>query len=256
MQDWEPNLYLKFAGQRARPAADLIAQIKLDHPQAIIDLGCGTGNSTEQLHRRWPQAQITGLDSSASMLAQARQNHGDWKWIQSSVENWQPEKNYDLVFSNAALHWVANHGVLFPRLLNAVAPGGALAVQMPNNFHSPAHQAMKKVGADSRWAGRLDGAAEKIHVEPISFYYDVLRKMAAAVNFWETEYLQIVEGPRAVLEWLRSTAMRGYLERLGDDGERKTFEDLCLREFECAYPPDDEGKVLFPYKRMFLIAYR
>ena len=256
MPDWDPNLYLKFADQRARPAADLIAQIKLDQPGSIIDLGCGTGNSTERLHRRWPQAEITGLDSSASMLAQARQNHGDWKWIQSSVENWQPEKNYGLVFSNAALHWVPDHAELFPRLLNAVASGGALAVQMPNNFHSPAHQAMKKVGADSRWAGRLDGAAEKIHVEPISFYYDVLRKMAAAVNFWETEYLQIVEGPRAVLEWLRSTAMRGYLERLGDDGERKRFEDLCLREFECAYPPDDEGKVLFPYKRMFLIAYR
>ena len=253
--DWDPNLYLRFADQRARPAADLIGQIKLEQPTSIIDLGCGTGNSTEQLHRRWAEADITGLDSSASMLAQAKQNHRDWKWIQSTVENWKPEKTYDLVFSNAALHWVPDHAELFPRLLNAVARGGALAVQMPNNFHSPAHQAMKKVAADLRWGGRLDGAAERVHVEAVSFYYEALRKMAAAVNFWETEYLQIVEGPRAVLEWLRSTAMRGYLERLPDDGERKVFEDMCLREFEKAYVPDDQGKVLFPYKRMFLIAY-
>ena len=254
--DWDPNLYLRFADQRARPAADLIAQIKLDRPQSIIDLGCGTGNSTEQLHDRWPQAEITGLDSSASMLAQARQNHSGWKWVECAIENWKPEKSYDLVFSNAALHWVPDHVALFPRLLNAVARGGALAVQMPNNFHSAAHQAMKRVAADSRWGGRLDGASERVHVEAISFYYDALRKTAAAVNFWETEYLQVVEGPRAVLEWLRSTAMRGYLERLPEDGERRSFEDMCLREFEKAYTPDDQGKVLFPYKRMFLIAYR
>lgn len=256
MPDWDPNLYLKFADQRARPAADLIAQIKLDHPQGIMDLGCGTGNSTEQLHRRWPQADIAGLDSSATMLEQAWQNHSGWKWIHSSIEHWKPEKTYGLVFSNAALHWVPDHAALFPRLLNAVARGGALAVQMPNNFHSPAHQGMKKVAADPRWAGRLDGAAERVHVEAISFYYDVLRNSAALLNFWETEYLQIVDGPGAVLEWLRSTAMRGYLERLTDNGEGKVFEELCLQEFEKAYPTDDQGKVLFPYKRMFLVAYR
>lgn len=254
--EWDPKLYLKFANQRARPAADLIAQIKLDHPQSIIDLGCGTGNSTEQLHRRWPQAEITGLDSSASMLAQARKDHSGWKWIHSSIENWKPEKTYDLVFSNAALHWVPDHAALFPQLLTAVARGGALAVQMPNNFHSPAHQAMRKVAANERWAMRLDGASERVHLEPISFYYKVLRKVAASLNFWETEYLQIVDGPGAVLEWLRGTAMRGYLEGFTDDGERKVFEDLCLKELEQAYPADDEGKVLFPYKRMFLIAYR
>ena len=119
------------------------------------------------------------------MLAQARQNHSNWKWIQSSVESLEPEKTYDLVFSNAALHWVPGHGDLFPRLLNAVAGGGAVAVQMPNNFHSPAHQAMKKVAADSWWGGRLDDASERVHIEEIS--YEVLRKAAAAVNFWETE---------------------------------------------------------------------
>lgn len=256
MPDWDPKLYLKFSDQRSRPASDLIAQIRLDNPKRLIDLGCGTGNSTEQLHGRWPSAELTGLDSSAAMLARARQNHADWKWIESPIEDWQPERSYDLVFSNAALHWVPNHGELFPLLLNSVAPGGAMAVQMPYNFQSPAHQAMKKIAADPRWSGLLDGASERAHVELMSFYYHVLSKTAVALNIWETVYLQIVDGPRAVLDWVRSTAMRGYLDCLPDDGQRNIFEEMCLREFEKSYIADEQGKVLFPYRRMFIIAYR
>jgi len=253
---WDPNLYLKFSDQRARPASDLIAQIKLDHPRRIIDLGCGTGNSTEQLHRRWPAAEINGLDSSGAMLRQAKQNHPDWRWIESPIESWQPQGPYDLIFSNAALHWVADHRALFLRLLNSVEPGGALAVQMPYNFESPAHRAMNKVAADQRWGGKLDGVSEKRHVQPIGFYYHMLKKAAAVLNLWETEYLQIMNGAGAILDWVRSTAMRGYLERLPDERQQKLFEDLCLAEFEKSYPADEQGKVLFPYRRMFILVYR
>jgi len=137
MPDWDPKLYLKFAGQRGRPAEDLVAQVKLEAPQSIIDLGCGTGTSTEDLHRRWPHAQLTGLDNSAEMLGQARASHPDWTWIASTVEAWKPAQSFDLIFSNACLHWVGDHGRLFPRLLGCLSPGGALAVQMPNNFDAP-----------------------------------------------------------------------------------------------------------------------
>lgn len=256
MPDWDPNLYLKFSDQRARPASDLIAQIRLDHLQRIIDLGCGTGNSAEQLHRRWPQAELTGLDSSATMLAQARQNHPEWRWIESPIESWRPEGSYDLIFSNAALQWVPDHAALFPRLLNSVAPGGALAVQMPYNFRSLGHQAMKRVSADPRWEGKLEGASENYHVQPLPFYYKALSKTAAALNLWETEYLQIMDGTRAILDWLRSTAMRACLERLRDDTQRKQFEELCLRELEKSYRAESDGKVLFPYRRMFIVAYQ
>lgn len=256
MPDWDPNLYLKFSDQRARPAADLIAQIKLDNPTRIIDLGCGTGNSTAQLHACWPKAQLSGLDSSGTMLAQARQSHPDWEWIQSSIESWSPSGTYHVVFSNAALHWVPDHATLFPRLLDAVTPGGALAVQMPYNFQSPAHQAMKRVAADPRWSGRLDGASENYHVQPIASYYKMLSKTAAALNLWEAEYLQIMDDSSSILDWVYSTAMRGYLERLADRTEQKEFTELCLREFEKSYRPEDDGKVLFPYRRMFIIACR
>lgn len=256
MPDWNPDLYLKFSDQRARPAADLIAQIKLENPKRVIDLGCGTGNSTEQVHARWPKAEITGLDSSASMLKQARSRHPDWHWIQSNIEDWQPDGRFDLIFSNAALHWLADHGALFPRLMQSVASGGVMAVQMPNNFHSGAHQAMKKVAGDPRWAGALSNAAEKFGVQTPAFYYDTLRKLASHLDIWETEYLQIMDGPEAVHEWIRSTGMRAYLEKLADDGQREEFERLCLEEMEKTYQPNDQGKVLFPFKRIFIVAYR
>jgi trans-aconitate 2-methyltransferase len=256
MPDWDHKLYLKFSDQRARPATDLIAQIQLEKPQRVIDLGCGTGNSTAQLHRRWPQSALTGLDSSPAMLTQARKDHPEWQWVESPIEDWQPGSSYDLVFSNAALHWVPDHATLFPRLFSAVAPGGALAVQMPNNFHAPAHLALKKVAADPGWAGALARASEKIFIQPVSFYYRALSKLASHLNIWETEYLQIMDGPHAVLDWMRSTAMRTYLESLRGDEDRRRFEEMCLAEYEKAYPADDQGKVLFPYRRMFLVAYR
>jgi trans-aconitate 2-methyltransferase len=127
---------------------------------------------------------------------------------------------------------------------------------MPHNAGSPASQSMKKLVSDSRWSEALAGASESTFVQPLEFYYEILRKQASRLNIWETEYLQIVDGPRAVLDWLRSTGMRPYLERLPDDTQRQQFEAMCLHEFERDYPANDQGKTLFPYKRMFIIAYR
>ena len=256
MPDWNPQLYLKFSDQRGRPAADLVSQIHLESPKHIIDLGCGTGNSTERLHQRWPEAHLAGLDSSPAMLRQARENHPEWDWIESTIENWAASATYDLVFSNAALHWVRQHDDLFPRLVERVAPRGALAVQMPHNAGSPATQAMKKIASDPRWSAALAGASETTFVQRADFYYEVLRKLSSRLNIWETEYLQVVDGPRAILDWLRSTGMRPYLERLPDQAQRDQFEAMCLAEFEQAYPADDQGKTLFPYRRLFIVAYR
>lgn len=258
MPGWDANLYLTFSGQRARPATDLLAQIELETPRRIVDLGCGTGNSTEQLHNRWPQAELTGLDNSPDMLSRARANHPDWKWIESGVEQWAPSLAYDLIFSNACLHWVADHAALFPRLVSHLLPGGALAVQMPNSYHLPAHTLMKEVANDPRapWARTLAGASETYNVQSLAFYYDTLRKLTSRLNIWQTEYLQIMDGPRAVLDWVRSTAMRRYTEPLPNDEQRRLFEQHCLERFQEAYPADDQGKTLFPYSRMFIIAYR
>ncbi len=258
MPAWDPNLYLKYANERARPAADLIAQIHLDAPAQIVDLGCGPGNSTEQLRQRWPQAAITGVDNSPEMLAEAKAKHSDWQWVLSDIEAWRPEPAVDLIFSNAAFHWVAGHATLFRSLIGGVAPGGAVAAQMPNNFHSAAHAVMQEVAAngDPRWSKALAAAPSTFTVQPAVFYYDVLRKHARRVDIWETEYQHVMDGPKAVFDWIRSTGMRPYLDRLPDDEQRQMFEEMCLEGFQEAYPPNDQGKVLFPFRRTFIVAYR
>ncbi len=258
MPVWDPNLYLKYASERTRPAADLIAQIHLENPASIVDLGCGPGNSTEQLRRRWPQAAIIGVDNSPEMLAKAKATHPDWEWVLGDIEGWKPEPAADLVFSNAALHWVPGHATLFRSLIGGVAPGGALAVQMPNNFHSATHTIMQDVAAngDPRWSKALDGAARIFAVQPPAFYYDVLRKHASQVDIWETEYQHVMEGPKAIFEWIRGTGMRPYLDRLPDDEQRLLFGEMCLERFQEAYPPNDHGRVLFPFRRIFIVAYR
>jgi trans-aconitate 2-methyltransferase len=130
---WSPDLYLKFADHRLRPALDLMAQVTLAAPRHIVDLGCGPGNVTAVLRSRWPDARITGVDASPEMLAKARNAMTDVEWIEADVAAWRPDRPADLVYSNAALHWLPDHARLFPHLLTIVAPGGQLAVQMPRN---------------------------------------------------------------------------------------------------------------------------
>jgi trans-aconitate 2-methyltransferase len=258
MPAWDPNLYLKYANERARPAADLIAQVRLEAPAHLVDLGCGPGNSTEQLRDRWPAAAITGVDNSPEMLAQAKASHPDWQWVLCDIEAWKPEAAVDLIFSNAAFHWVPSHATLFRGLISSVAPGGALAAQMPNNFHSAAHSVMQEValGGDPRWGKALAAAPGTFTVQPAAFYYDVLRKHAGRVDIWETEYQHVMDGPKAIFDWIRSTGMRPYLDRLPDAEQRQLFEEMCLEGFQEAYRPNDQGKVLFPFRRMFIVAYR
>jgi trans-aconitate 2-methyltransferase len=258
MPVWDPNLYLKYADERARPAADLIAQIHLEAPARIVDLGCGPGNSTEQLRQRWPNSAITGVDNAPEMLAQAKAKHPDWQWVLGEIETWKPEPAVDLIFSNAAFHWVAGHATLFRGMISGVATGGALAVQMPNNFHSPAHSVIREaaLNGDPRWAKVMAAVPGTLTVHPAAFYYDVLRKHASRVDIWETEYQHVMDGPKAVFDWIRSTGMRPYLDRLQDAEQRELFEELCLEGMQEAYRPNDQGKTLFPFRRMFIVAYR
>jgi trans-aconitate 2-methyltransferase len=258
MPTWDPNLYLKYANERTRPAADLIAQIHLENPARIVDLGCGPGNSTELLRRRWPKAAITGVDNSPEMLAEAKAKHPDWRWTLCDIESWEAEPPADLIFSNAAFHWVPGHATLFRSLIGGVTAGGAVAAQMPKNFDSPTHTVMQDVAenGDPRWSKTLAGVSRTFTVQPPAFYYDVLRKHASRVDIWETEYQHVMDGPKAIFDWIRGTGMRPYLEHLADEEQRRLFEQMCLEGFQEAYPPNDQGKVLFPFRRLFIVAYR
>ena len=255
MPPWDPSQYMKFGNERTQPSIDLVNRVPLAAPRRIVDLGCGPGNSTEIAARRWPEAEITGVDNSAAMLAAAAKSHPQWRWEEADIGGWSPAEPCDLVFSNAALHWVPDHQAVFPALLRHVAEGGALAVQMPRNYDAPSHALMRKVAEDGAWRGRLGGARDLLAVRGPGFYYDLLAPTARRVDLWETEYGHVMESARAVLEWVRGTGLRPFLDPLDED-ERAVFEQNYLAELERAYPRRADGKVLFPFRRLFIIALR
>jgi trans-aconitate 2-methyltransferase len=251
---WDPEVYLTFAAERTRPAAELLARVPLKAPARAIDLGCGPGNSTALLAARWPQAEIEGLESSPEMLTKARASGVLAKWIAGEVETWQPETAYDVVYSNATLHWIANHRALLPRLMGFVADGGALAFQVPRNFHFPSHVLMREVAESGRWAQKLSGA-RKINVLKPEAYFDILAPLSKSLDLWETSYLHVLDGEDPVLEWVSGTGLRPFLAPLGADERAAFLSDYRARLRE-AYPRRSDGKTLFPFKRLFAVAMK
>jgi trans-aconitate 2-methyltransferase len=253
MHAWDPGQYLRFVDERTRPALDLLARLDLAVPRRIVDLGCGPGNSTALLRQRWPEAEITGLDSSADMLATARRDHPGIEFLPGDIADWAPAEPYDLVFANASLQWVGDHARLLPRLVAAVAPDGALAVQMPRNHDFATHALMRQVAAEGPWRDRLGGARDPSPVKPPEFYYDALAPLCRRFVLWETNYIQIMAGIPAIIAWLQGTGLRPFLARL-DETEQRQFLDRYAALLTDAFPPQVDGKVLLPYPRLFFIA--
>lgn len=253
MPSWKPDQYLKFAAERTQPCRDLAARVAIQNPQRVIDLGCGPGNSTEVLAARWPRAELTGLDSSAEMIAKARGLHPEWRWLSGDIAEWTDgEDCFDVVSSNAAIQWVPDHPGVFPRLMAHVAPGGALAVQMPYNYDAEAHRLMRAVA--SRFPAT--GSVREWFTHGIGFYYDALTPLSARVELWSTEYIHVLEGPEGIVEWYRGSGMRPFLDALSTDAERERFTAEYLAAIREAYPARQDGHVLYPFRRLFIVAYR
>jgi trans-aconitate 2-methyltransferase len=256
MPHWNPAQYLHFAAERTQPAIDLLARVAIDSPRTVIDLGCGPGNSTALLHERWPRAAIVGLDSSPEMIAAARSAHPDWRWQIGDIAAWTPAELHDVVFSNAALQWVPDHRRVVPHLLAQVAPGGALAIQLPAHLKSPVHRAMLELADDPAWRERMQSAVHAITLETPSVYYDALQPLAARVEIWVTEYHHVLPNPAGIIDWMRGTGLRPFLQALADDAERARFASLLLPAVERGYSRQADGRVLFPFRRLFMLGYR
>ena len=251
---WEPDRYLQFADERLRPAQDLLARVPLAAPARVADLGCGPGNVTALLAQRWPRAELIGIDASAAMLDRARRALPEARFEQADIRHWTPAEAPDLIFSNAALHWLDDHPALFPRLLSLLAPGGVLAVQMPGNFDAPSHRLIRELAASPAWADRLAGARMGAVLE-MPDYHRFLAPHCARLSLWETIYWQPLSGPAPVLDWLRGTTLLPYLAALSTDDQACLLAELAPRLAE-AYPPDASGTTLFPFRRIFLVAAR
>jgi trans-aconitate 2-methyltransferase len=253
---WNPERYLKFRGERTRPSVDLVARIEADDPATVIDLGCGPGNSTAVLRGRWPGAAITGMDSDPAMLRSALRSDPYLNWVQGELATWEADGAYDVVFSNAVIQWVPDHAALVPRLFRAVAPGGALAFQIPIRVDAPIHGPILEVASDPRWREATEAARDAIVGHDPRFYYDLLCAEAERLDLWTTEYQHVLDGPGTILEWLRSTRLRPFLAALPEAADREAFEAALLERITAIFPRRPDGRVLFPFGRLFVIAYR
>jgi len=218
-------VYLRYAGERARPFIDLLGRVHADAPAAVVDLGCGEGTMTATLAERWPGSRVTGVDSSPEMLGAAATSAipGRVEFTAGDVRDWSPDGPVDVVVSNAVLHWVPGHDLLLGRWASWLAPGGALAVQVPGNFRAPTHAALAALCRSSRWAPALADVApdESAVLEPAG-YLDVLTAAGLTADVWETTYLHVLSGTDPVLAWVRSTTLRPVLARL-DEAQTAEF---------------------------------
>ena len=251
---WNPNQYLKFADERTRPCRDLADHIAIENPERIIDLGCGPGNSTAVLRERWPTADITGLDNSPEMIASARRTEPGTRWIERDVNEWASTntEKYDLVFSNAALQWVPDHHKVFPLLFTHVRT--ALAIQMPATSDAPAHVLMREIRISTKWESAFE-AVKQWHAHSPEDYFDLLSPFARTVDLWQTEYIHVLANAEAIVEWFKGSALRPYLDLLVHETDRQRFLEEYLEGIRQRYPLHD-GKILFPFRRTFLIAYK
>ena len=256
MPTWNPDQYLKFNDERTRPCRDLVARIALDNPKRIIDLGCGPGNSTQVLAEKWSQAEVTGFDSSEQMIQSAGEKYPRQQWEVGDIRQWTARQPYDLVFSNAAYQWVPDHAVVMPRLLQQVVPGGFLAFQVPANINAPAHELMRSIAASPAWRSHFPETIREWYAHDLAFYFDALAKGTSHLDLWTTEYVHILESPEAIVEWYKGTGLRPFLDHLKEDADQKSFLADYLSVIEQAFPRRKDGRVLFPFKRLFVVARR
>ncbi|RZI94961.1 MAG: trans-aconitate 2-methyltransferase [Variovorax sp.] len=259
MLDWNPALYRRYEDERTRPAQELLARVPLTAATRAVDLGCGPGNSTELLVQRFPGADVLGTDNSEAMLASARERLPQARFELGDIATWAPasaDAAPDLIYANAALQWVPDHPTLIPRLFAALAPGGVLAIQMPDNRQEPTHRLMRAVAAEAPWAEPI-GNADALRTELLGIggYYDLLAPVAAKVDVWHTIYQHPMASASAIVEWVRGTGLKPFVDRLPPD-----LQASYLAEYEAriaqAYPARTDGTLLLAFPRMFIVAQK
>ena len=250
---WDPGHYLTYAGERGRPFVELLQRVAADHPATVVDLGCGPGNLTALLARRWPEATVTGLDSSPEMIEAARAAEPGITFEVADLRDWVAVNSapVDVLLSNATLQWLPGHLDLLPDLARRVAPGGWLAFQVPGNFGEPSHTIRTELAAEEPYAAHAAGVAVPSSHDPAT-YLEALADLGCTVDAWETTYLHVLTGEDPVFTWVTGTGARPTLQAL-PEGLREEFATEFRRRLAAAYPTRPYGVVL-PFRRIFVVA--
>ncbi|MFG3439183.1 methyltransferase domain-containing protein [Nonomuraea sp. NPDC047897] len=285
---WDPATYARFADERSRPFRELIARVGADRPDYVVDAGCGSGELTLELSRRWPGATVEGFDSSPAMITKARELRltppappttaggasasagsaggasagggsaavggpgGLPRFAVADVTTWRPDRRVDVLVSNAVLQWVPSHRDVLDHWVDALNPGGWLAFQVPGNFDAPSHQAVRELCGSPAWSERLGDFDRGSPVGEPGDYLDQLAVGGCEVDVWETTYIHVLRGENAVLDWISGTALRPIFDRLADDERARFVADLS-ELLDRAYPAKDYGTP-FPFRRIFVVA--
>ena len=256
MADWNSSQYLKFGGERTQPAIDLANRITLENPMKIIDIGCGPGNSTAVLARRFPDAEIIGADNSPNMIETAKNSHPDLSFLLCDASSALPalDKDFDVVFSNACIQWISNHHELIKNMLGLLKPGGVLAVQTPMNYEEPIHQIIEKTVADQKWSSKFKNPRIFYNLKP-GEYYDLLSELASDFSIWQTTYFHKMKSHADIMEWYCSTGLRPYLDAISE-ADRPVFEAEIYEQLVSEYPKQKNGEIIFRFPRFFFLAIR
>lgn len=254
-KDWNPQHYQRFEKERNRPPSELLARIAHIQAQRITDLGCGSGSSTALLRQAWPQAEITGVDSSPAMLAAAQEKLPDCRFVLQDFHDWQPEAPQDIVFANASLQWSDTPQTLLPHLIRQLNQGGVLAAQMPDNLNEPSHFLMRNTAALPQWKELTQAADSRPPVWDVSCYYDLLVMQGCDVDVWRTVYYHVLPDSAAIADMFASTALRPYLACL-DEAQQGEFMQAYIEQLNQHYPRRHDGNVLLALPRMFIVAHK
>jgi len=256
INEWNPGKYLEFKNERTQPSIDLVERIDLKDPKTIIDIGCGPGNSTQILVNKYPNSYIVGLDSSINMIEKAQSDYPNQNWIHGYAEKLNDDKKYSLVFSNAALQWINNHEILIPNLWKIVDENGAFAAQIPSFARMPINTVINNIIKKTQWNKKLIKRSWEEELNDLNSYYELLSKYTNKIFLWETHYFHIMQSMKGIVDFIDSTALKPYMEQLSTEKDRNIFEDEILDECYKYYKVQSNGNVLFPFIRMFMIAYK
>jgi trans-aconitate 2-methyltransferase len=257
-KDWSAAQYLKFEEERTRPSRDLLSQVPLKSPKRVVDLGCGPGNSTTVLAAQYPQSHITGMDSSPDMIEKARATLPGIEFTLDDLNSYTPNEPVDLFFSNAVFQWLSyvDRIKVIMKLIQTQPSGGVSAFQVPDNFMEPSHEAMRSLAAEGPWAAtlsRLQPAREAF--QSPQELYDQIKPLCSSVNLWHTHYHHVLDGHEALVEWVKGTGLRPFIDPLSTE-EREGFLKAYLERLKKIYPSSYDGKVLLRYPRLFMVAIR